>query len=229
MFYRLSCIVFALFALTACSSKPIFLKKEACQQIHSIDHVIAVPQNNLDITVTPTNGGSGGVIGVLVASAIDASRRSNAEKQARPIIEELRGFDFRSVMLNAIKTATENSTDFNFDVKSRIENVETDTDKRILVSQSQSNAVLLTIVKYELNTQNLIVTASSSMYPNMKSLEKFKKTPNNDAKITDDDQIYSNVFTFKKQAITAGNIRSSLTESAQHIAKQLISDISTPI
>jgi lantibiotic modifying enzyme len=73
MFYKLNALMLAVVFLSSCSNI-VQLKKEAHNQIRSVENIIVIEQDNLYVTVTSFYNGGGGAIGALIASSIDSSR-----------------------------------------------------------------------------------------------------------------------------------------------------------
>jgi hypothetical protein len=110
MIRRLTLLVLSAMLLGACVPKPLLLKPSATEKITSVDQVLIVPQNNLDVTINPGNGAGGAIFGVLIVAVIDESRRASAKEEGEPIIDELRGYDFRAVMLEAMNSEAKSSS-----------------------------------------------------------------------------------------------------------------------
>jgi len=110
---------------------------------------LIIPQNNLDVTVQATEGGSGGFLGVLIAAAIDSASRSIAAKAAAPMFEPLRDYDFRAVMLNASTDELTKIDKVKVAIPLRVEVVASDSSKRIAFDQSTASAVLFCNIDYK--------------------------------------------------------------------------------
>jgi len=229
MVSRLSLFLIILTFLTGCALPQISLKKETQQDIQSAEIILFIPQNNLDVSIHPTEGGGGGLLGVLIAAGIDSARRSYAEKKAAPIIEQLQHYDFRAEMLKALSAEIEKINNIKFKISINLETVYSESQKTISFDKSDRNAVIFTTVAYRLQSGNLIVTSDSEMYPKSTSLYKFRSKPNDTNPIDAGNCIYRKTFEFTKQATTAENIKNSLAEGAASIAKQLVQDLNHPL
>lgn len=221
-------VVVAIF-ISACAAPQVSLKKDVSNNLSSLDHILMISQNNLDVTVAATNPGASGLIGALVIMAIDSARRSNAEENAIYIIDELQDYDFRFVMLDSMKSEIIKTESFAYQIDTTLDKVASESSMNINFNKSQSNAVLFTAVNYRLESKNLIITARSFMYPKSNALEQYKVKPSSENTISEDNLIYKKTFIYKKQAITADNIKSSLEEGAISIANQIVMDLSHPI
>lgn len=211
--------------LAGCATPQVSLKKQAQTNIERVDVILTIPQNNLDVTVQATEGGSGGLLGSLLAAAIDEARRSSAEKAAAPMFEPLRDYDFRTVMLNASTDALTKIDKVKVAMPLRVEVVASDSSKRIAFDQSTASAVLYCNVNYRLQSGNLIVTASAEMYPKIEMLKQFRSKPEETNPLNSGNVIYRNTFTFTKQAVTPTVIKEYLSEAASNVARQLAADL----
>jgi len=229
MFFRLSLFISGLALMAGCAAPQIPLTKNVQRHMDSAENILFIPQNNLDITVTPTNPGGGGLIGALVCVAIDSSRRSSAKKESAPIIQQLQNYNFRTVMLKALSHEIPKVSTIKFELPIRLETVDSNSQQRISFDKSKASVVVFTRVNYRLESGNLIVNASVKMYPKTKKLSEFRKRPNDSNPISPGNSIYRKFFTFTKQAITAKNIRGSLFEGASSLAKQIVADLNHPL
>jgi len=212
-------------ALAGCATPQISLTKQAQSNIERIEGVLTIPQNNLNITVQATNPGNSGLLGALIAAGIDSARRSSAKKAAAPMLEPLRDYDFRTVMLNALTDALTKIDKVKFAMPLRVEVVASDSSKRIAFDQSTASAILFCNVGYRLESGNLIVTASTEMYPKIEMLKQFRNKPEETNPLDGGNVIYRKTFTFTKQAVTPVTIKESLSEAAINVAHQLAADL----
>ena len=230
MFYKLNALMLAVVFLSSCSNI-VQLKKEAHNQIRSVENIIVIEQDNLYVTVTSFYNGGGGAIGALIASSIDSSRQSSATEKAQPIIKELDDYNFKNVFLTAIKDKI-NKTHLPYKMSNQVESINSASNKRIHLLKTNSDALLVSNIDYALNAGNLIISARVSLYPKATNLKKFMKNSKNENTfdMTDiDNTIYNKNFTFTKQSISVGNIKNSLNEGAKNISEQIIDDLSHPI
>ncbi|HZW86703.1 MAG TPA: hypothetical protein VFF41_04495 [Gallionella sp.] len=212
-------------ALTGCAAPQLSLTEQAQTNIDRVEGILVIPQNNLDVTVQATNPGNSGLLGALIASVIDSSRQSTAEKAAAPMLEPLRSYDFRTVMLNASTDALTKTDKVKVSMPLRVEVVASDSSKRIAFDQSTASAVLFCNVSYRLESNNLIVAASAEMYPKIEVLKQFSKKPEKNNPLDGGNAIYRKTFTFTKQAVTPSTIRDSLSEAATNVTNQLATDL----
>jgi hypothetical protein len=217
----------ALSLLTGCAMQPISLTQQAQKKIDSVDGVLIIPQNNLIISVPSTNGSGGGLIGVLVAATIDSVKQSNAEKNAAPLIENLKYYDFRKVMLDASNQATENTEKNNvIKIKPlRLETVASDSAKRIAFDKTDAGAIIFCNVGYRIESGNLIVSALTEIYPKNSELKQFRNKPDEKDPLSSGNAIYRKNFYFAKQAVDKDNIKEALSEAAISVSQQIVDDV----
>jgi len=225
MNFKIFAIIIVSIALSGCATPQIPLSKQAQSNIDRVEGIFIIPQNNLDVTVQATEGGSGGFLGVLLAAALDSARQSSAQKAAAPMLEPLRGYDFRTVMLDASNDALTKIDKVRFEMPLRVNVVASDSARRIALDKSTASALLFCHVNYRLELGNLIVTANAEMYPKINTLKQFRSKPDESNTLDIGNVIYKNTFTFSKQAVTPANIQESLTEAAANIAHQLATDL----
>jgi hypothetical protein len=127
--------------LSSCSNI-VQLKKEAHNQIRSVENIIVIEQDNLYVTVTSFYNGGGGAIGALIASSIDSSRQSSATEKAQPIIKELDDYNFKNVFLTAIKDKI-NKTHLPYKMSNQVESINSASNKRIHLLKTNSDALLV--------------------------------------------------------------------------------------
>jgi hypothetical protein len=212
-------------ALAGCATPQISLTKQAQANIDRVDGVLTIPQNNLDVTVPATNPGNTGLLGALIAAGIDSVRRSNAEKAATPMLEPLRDYDFRTVMLGASTDALTKIDKVKFAMPLRVEVVASDSAKRIAFDQSSASAIFFCNVGYRLESGNLIVTASAEIYPKTETLKQYRNKPEETNPLDRGNVIYRKTFTFTRQAVTPTTIKESLSEGGTNVARQLAADL----
>lgn len=228
MQYRNVIVGTFLLFLTACATQPISLKKDVANKIDEIEHVVLIPQNNLDVSVIATNPGNTGFIGALIAGLIDSSRQSSAKEEAAPIIDELEDFDFRKVMLDAFSEELDETAFMQNKIHLRLESIGSESNKNIIIGKSDKSAVLFSNIDYKLQSGNLVISSITEMYPKSSKLKKFRSKPVDDNLIHDGNLIYKKIFFFKKQGVNKENIESSLREGADSIVAQTINDLSYP-
>ena len=141
------------------------------------------------------------------------------------MLEPLRNYDFRTVMLDASTDALTKIDKVKFAMPLRVEVVASNSAKRIAFDQSTASAILFCNVGYRLESGNLIVTASAEMYPKIDTLKQFRNKPDETNPLDGGNVIYRKTFTFTKQAVTPVTIKESLSEAATNIARQLAADL----
>ena len=224
---RLKVIALTIFmvALSGCVTPQIPLTKQAQKNIDQVEAILVIPQKNLNITVPSTNPGNTGLIGVLVVAIIDSSRQSSAERAAVPMMESLRDYDFRAVILDASTNALAKIDKVKVSMPLRVETEASVTARRSAFEQSTASAILFCNVNYRVESGNLIVNAYVNMYPKVDVLKQFREKPVENNPIDIGNAIYRKTFTFTKQAVTASNIKESLSEAATSVAAQLATDL----
>lgn len=225
MSLRTVALTIVVITLTGCAVPQVSMTKQIQSKIDRAEGILTIPQNNLDVKVEATYTGDTGLLGALIGASIDSSRQSNAEKEAAPMIESLRDYDFRTVMLGASTEALTNIDQVKFVMPLRVDAVASDSAKRIAFDQSTSSAILFNNVSYQLKSGNLIVTAKAEMYPKADTLKQFRNKPSETNPLDRGNVIYRKIFTFTKQAVTQTTIKDSLTEAATSIASQLAADL----
>ncbi|MGO9444233.1 MAG: hypothetical protein ACLPXB_05565 [Thiobacillaceae bacterium] len=222
---RVFALTLAVAALAGCASPQMSLTKQAQANIEQVEGILTIPQSNLDVTVQATNPGNTGLIGALIAVAIDAARQSSAEKAAAPLLEPLRDYDFRTAMLNASTDALTKMDKVKIMMPLHVEVVASDASKKIAFEQTAASAILFCNVGYHLESGNLIVTANAEMYPKIEKLREFRNKPDETNPLNGGNAIYRKTFTFVKQAVAPITIKEDLSEAATSVASQLAADL----
>lgn len=83
-------VILALGLVAGCATPDKSMNAPMRAALGGVEGLLLVPQSGLDVTVTQTDGGQGGLLGVLLAAAIDKKREDSARKTAAPILEALR-------------------------------------------------------------------------------------------------------------------------------------------
>lgn len=211
--------------LAGCATPDQSMKAPIRAALGQVDAVLLVPQSGLEVTVTPIDGGQGGLLGVLVAAAIDSKREETARKQSAPILEALRSYDFRSVMAGAMTDASARQPALRLRLPWRLEMLDTDSHRRALFDDSSDSAVLYMRVDYRLESGNVIVTAQTQLVPKAAALLTLRPDPKEGQPLDAGNALYRKVFSFKKQNVTADTVAAALTEGAHSIAGQLLADL----
>ena len=123
------------------------------------------------------------------------------------MLEPLRDYDFRAVMLNALTDALTKIDKVKIAMPQRVEVVASDSSKRIAFDQSTASSILFCYVGYRLESGNLIVTASAEMYPKIERLKQFRNKPEEANPLDSGNVIYRKTFVFTKQAVTPITIK----------------------
>jgi hypothetical protein len=185
-----------------------------------------VPQSGLDVTVTPTDGGQGGLLGVLIAAAIDSKREESAKKLSAPILAALHSFDFRVVLTEAIADATSRQPALKLRTPWRLETLDSNSHRRDLLDGSADSAVLFVRVNDRLESGNVVVVAQAQLIPKAAALMGLRPAPKDSQPLDDGNALYRKAFSFSKQNVTAETVAAALTEGAHSVATQLLTDLS---
>jgi len=206
------------------STSQVSLPKQA--SIDRVEGVLVIPQNHLNVTVEASNPYAvGGVVGVLVAAAIDSRLQADAEKAATPILESSRDYNFRAAMLDASTEELSKVDKIKFALPLRVKTEESESARRVAFDQSTASALLFCNVGYRLESGNLIVTATAEMYPKVDSLKQFRIKPNSSNPLGNGNAIYRKVFTLAKQSVTPTTVNEKLSEAVADVARELAADL----
>lgn len=190
-----------------------------------VDAVLLVPQSGLDVTVTPTDGGQGGLLGVLLAAAIDSKREESAKKLSAPILDALRGYDFRAVLAQAMADATARQPALKLRTPWRLETLDSDSHRRGLFDASADSALLFMRVNYRLESGNVVVSAQAQLLPKAAALKGLRPAPKDGQPLDEGNALYRKAFSFTQQNVSADNVAAALTAGANSVATQLLADL----
>lgn len=226
---RIIALTIAVTALAGCattSTPEVPLAKQAQANIDRIEGVLVIPQNRLNVTVEASNPYAvGGVVGVLVAAAIDTRLQADAEKAAIPILESSRDYNFRAALLDASTDELSKIDKVKFALPLSVKVDESESARKIAFDQSTASALLFCNVDYRLESGKLIVTAKAEMYPKIDSLKQFRIKPNGSNPLGNGNAIYRKVFTLAKESVTPTTVNEKLSEAVADVARQLAADI----
>jgi hypothetical protein len=211
--------------LSGCVTPPMPLSPQAHKAIESVQTILYVPQNTLDVDVTPGNSGATGLLGALIVQAIDEARRANAQKAQLTVVEAVNDFDFRARMANQVSAEFARVQSLRLRTPVQLETVDSDSQRRIAFDRSQASAVLFSRVAYKFLEGKIVVTASNLMYPKARTLMALRTKPNDANPLDDGNVIYRRTFTFTRRAVTRDNVRESLGEGLSNVAWQLAADL----
>jgi len=213
------------FLMIGCASPYAPMSKKVQEKIQVLDASLIIKQSNIDVTVSSSDTGQGGIIGSLILAGVDAVRRSNAKDNATPIIAALENYDFRSVMYKATNNSLGKLNKFKGNRPITLDKVGSETVKKITLNTSKANALLFCSIYYQLQSGNLMVTLDAQMYPKSNTLKAFRKDADDADILANGNRIYVNQFVFVKQGITADNVVSGLNEAAKSLASQVVQDL----
>jgi hypothetical protein len=211
--------------LAGCAAPPMALSPQAHKAIDSVHTVLFVPQNNLDVDVTPGNPGATGLLGALIVQAIDESRRATAQKAQVTVVDAVNGFDFRTRMSNQLNAEFGRVQSVRLQTPVQLETIDSDSQRHIAFDRSPASAVLFTRVSYKLIEGKLVVSSVNLMYPKARALMHLRTKPNDGNPLDDGNVIYRRTFTFVRQAVTRDNVREGLADGLSNVAWQLAADL----
>jgi hypothetical protein len=211
--------------LAGCATPPMPLSPQAHKAIESVQTILYVPQNTLDVDVTPGNPGGTGLLGALIVQAIDESRRAAALKGQITVVEAVNDFDFRTRMTNQLSAEFGRVQSLRLRTPVQLETIDSDSQRRIAFDRAQASAVLFSRVSYKFLEGKIVVTASNLMYPKARALMALRSKPNDSNPLDDGNVIYRRTFTFTQRAVTRENVRESLGEGLSNVAWQLAADL----
>ena len=213
------------FLMSGCTPPYAPMSKKVQEKIQVVDASLIIKQSNLDITVSSSDNGQGGLIGSLILAGVDAIRRSNAEDAATPIISALQNYNFRSVMFKATNNSLGKLNKFKVNRPIILDKIGSKTVAKIILDSSKANAVMFCNTYYQLQSGDLIVTLDAEMYPKSEALKALRKNADESDPLAIGNHIYKNHFVFTKQGITADNIIEGLNEATKSLADQLVQDL----
>lgn len=222
---RALAVLLALGLVAGCATPDKSINAPMRAALGGVDGLLLVPQSGLDVTVAPTDGGQGGLLGVLLAAAIDSKREDSARKTAAPILAALGTYDFRAAMARAIDEETARQSRLNVKTPWRLETVDTESQRRGLLDASGASAVLFLRVDYRLESGNVIVTGQALLLPKAANLLAYRVAPKDTNPVDEGNAIYRKRFSFARQNVTADTAAAALDEGARSIATQCLADL----
>lgn len=197
-------------------------KRAGLGDVHA---VLLVPQSGLDVTVKPIDGGQGGLLGVLIAAAIDSKREETARKSSAPILAAVRDFDFRAEMLKAMNEETARGSRIPVREAWRLETIDSTSHRRGVFDASTHSAVLFVRVGYRLEAGVIHVVADAQMAPKAAGLMAMRPSPKEGDPLDEGNAIYRKQFVYKQEAVTTENAAAALAQGARSVAAQLLADL----
>jgi len=201
------------------------LSPQAHKAIESVQTILYVPQNTLDVDVTPGNPGATGLLGALIVQAIDESRRASAQKAQISVVEAVNEFDFRTRMANQLSAEFGRVQTLRLRTPVQLETVDSESQRHIAFDRSQASAVLFSRVSYKFLEGKIVVMSTNAIYPKARALMALRAKPNDGNPLDDGNAIYRRTFIFTKHAVTRENVRESLGEGLSNVAWQLAADL----
>lgn len=223
---RRTLLVMAVAALmTACATPERTLNAPMRAAMGSVGGVLLVPQTGLDVTVAPIDGGQGGLLGVLVAAAIDSKREASARERAAPLLQALAGYDFRREMSQALADETARQSRLPLRSPWRLETVDTEGARITRLNAAGEDAVLFMRVDYKLESGNVVVTARAQLVPRAAALMGMRPAPKEGAPLDEGNALFLKTFTATQHNVTADNVAAALTSAARSVAAQCLAEL----
>jgi hypothetical protein len=215
--------------LAGCALEPVALKPQARAELQSVESLLLIPKESLDVTVTSTYLG-GGLVEGLIALYVDKKRQESAQVAASPILDALAGYDFRVVMRDAWAAEFAKVGNAEFRAPTLVDRAPSDAAelsarKRADLERSDADAVLFAHIDYSLLSGTLVIKADLEIYPKSLALKKYRASPADSDPLNQGNVVYRNSFSFKKEFISQTNIRRGLDEGAHDIARRVAADI----
>jgi hypothetical protein len=207
------------------TEQPISLSPEATKSLDTVQTLLYVPQNNIDIDVVRGNPGSTGLLGALVVAAIDETRRASAQKSQIGISDAVGDFGFDSRMAKQLSAELARVHRINFDLPVRLEKTDSASMRQIAYDRSRSSAILFVDVSYKFIDGKLTVTAHSLMYPKSSEQKGIRHVSNKNESLAPENAIFRKSFRYAKNAVNHDNVREGLLEGISSIAWQLAADL----
>lgn len=214
-------------SLGACATPPKFLSKPEQAALGTVDGIVVAPQATPLVTITPSNSGGGGLLGLLIFSVADGIRSANVKKESVPIIEALQGFNFQAELLAATTARVEALPNIKVIVRPTVDTVGTTSAARNLYDESKETSVLFFVVGYALVSGDLVLEAAARIYPKSAELNHFRTKPNEKNPLDIGNSIYSNKLRVVRQSVTPANIRANLLDAINQLAAQLAADLNS--
>lgn len=218
-------VAMGLFVAGCATAPDLSMNTRLRQAIRHVDAALLVPQSELEVTVVAIDSGNTGLLGSLLASAIDARRQSDAQKIATPIVEALKRYDFRAVMARAIADEQARRPVLPIRTPWWLETVDSESHRRGLYAAAKDGAVLFVAVRYRLEAGNLHVDADARMFPKSAALASFRPAPNDSNPLDEGNAIYRKSFVVIRQNLSPYNVAAVLSDAAASIAEQLLADL----
>ena len=212
----------ALLALGACETHPShrFLTKPEQAALGTIDGVLAVPDRDPAVTITPTStGGAGGIAGIFVVAVIDGIRSARAQSDAAPIRAALQGFDFQAELLAALTTKLEALPNVKVAMRPTTIVSGNSADAARAYAESQDTSVLLMNARYSLESGDLVISLGMALYPKSEELKRFRPKPNDKDPLALGNALFHIRPVVKKNAVTAANIRTAVSDAIEQLAR----------
>jgi hypothetical protein len=133
-------------------------------KVMSTEVVLPIRQSEIYVFVPVTQNPNAGLIGALVAAAVDDIRTGKAESAAQPLRAALTDFDFDAVLRDDIRTTLATAPWLGTD-KVRVMREVTQQSYEQALAGSKAGAVLLVPVDYNLSNDGDVLTVA--MWPSL--------------------------------------------------------------
>jgi hypothetical protein len=151
--------------VTGCALPPhAALPPGARDQIAGTDVMVPIRQHEIYVYVPPTQNPNGGLIGALVASAIDDVRSGKAETAVKPLRNALVDYDFDGTLKSELQTALAKDTFLGQNNIRIIKEITTESLEQAL-NGSKAPAVLFVTADYRLSNEGDVLDVL--LYPQL--------------------------------------------------------------
>lgn len=197
----------AILSLSACASttrpNEHYLDAGARQHIKTVDAVLFAPQERIGADIKRSGALSDigailapvSILPVLLDAGVSGVRTVNANKMAKPMRENLEGYDYpwefrKQIKQSLARTTLDGVDDINI-VRHEIPGL-----RGQLIAETEADAILLVDMKYGFtaNFETLYVASNAMLFPNHPELKQFQETPDKDKLVEFSDNIYRNQF-----------------------------------
>jgi len=214
-------------AITACQTLPDnnLLDAGARQHIKKVDGVLIAKQDRIGADIERTNPEllqigtllTGSILPILFDVGVTSARAAEANKLAKPMRENLKGYDYAWDVRKHVKQSLEGTTLDEFD-NFMILREEFPGLRGRLIRESQADAVLTVDMKYGFTPKfdKLYVASYAVLFPNKAELKQFQERPDRDNELEFSDNIYRNQFAVSLSTDLPG---ASKEENAAYWAK----------
>ncbi len=229
MIFRPLVLLTVLLGLTACETAPSatrLLSKQEQAALGNVDGIVSITQTQPDITITPTGTpGAGGLAGLLIFSIADGFRQAHAEKEGRVLIAAMQDFSFKEAFFEAATSKLSALPGVKITMRPEVNTAAAPEATRRLYEESHDASVLFVSARLALNSGDLVLTASASIFPKASQLMPLRPKPNDANPLAFGNAIYRDTVTAVRKSVTPDDIRARLTEAINEVTDKLAADL----